>query len=109
MGKNYSNSELFTLANQIRKNTGCSKSEAYYKAKDKLENKSIFDIEAAFNGAKVRTKSGKRVKVICRTRGKILCYVYSNVGSYLDAQIKYNEDGTRWNPNYPSNEDLIIA
>ena len=38
-GKNYTNSELFTLANKIRRETGCTKSEAYQQAKTKLENK----------------------------------------------------------------------
>lgn len=106
--KNYSNSELFTVANKIRKETGCSRSEAYYKAKDLLENKSSFDLNAALHGAKVKTKSGKNVKVICKTHGKILCQVFSNVGSYMDQQIKYNENGTRYN-NYPSDEDLVMA
>ena len=107
--KNYSNSELFTIANKIRKETGCSRSEAYYKAKDFLENKSSFDLNAALHGAKVKTKSGKKVKVICKTRGKILCMVYSNVGPHLNAQVKYNEDGSRWTPNHPSDEDLVMA
>lgn len=106
--KNYSNSELFTVANKIRKETGCSRSEAYYKAKDLLENKPTFDLNAALRGAKVKTKSGKTVKVICKTRGKILCQVFSNAGSYMDQQIKYNENGSRYD-NYPSNEDLIMA
>lgn len=35
--KNYTNSELFTLANKIRRESGCSKSEAYHKAKAILE------------------------------------------------------------------------
>ena len=36
--RNYTNSELFTLANKIRRKSGCSKSEAYQKAKTQLEN-----------------------------------------------------------------------
>ena len=55
--RNYSNSELFTVANNIRKETGCSRSEAYYKAKDYLENKNTFNAEKALKGAKVMTKS----------------------------------------------------
>ena len=70
--------------------------------------KKNFNLEAAFKGVNVQTKSGKKVKVICKTRGKILCMVYSNVGSYMDQQIKYNENGSRYD-NYPSNEDLIMA
>lgn len=73
-----------------------------------MENKN-FNLESALKGANVQTKSGKKVKVICRTRGKILCMVYSNVGFYMNSQIKYNEDGTRWSPNTPSDEDLIMA
>ena len=71
--------------------------------------KKNFNLEAALKGANVQTKSGKKVKVICKTRGKILCMVYSNVGPYLDAQVKYNEDGSRWSPNHSSDEDLIMA
>ena len=105
--KSYSNSELFTVANKIRRETGCSKSEAYYKAKEQLENK-VFNVERALKGENVMTKSGKKVKVICFTRGKILCQVYSNVGFYYDTQVKYNIDGSRWSPNQPSDEDLIM-
>ena len=71
--------------------------------------KKNFNLESALKGANVQTKSGKKVKVICRTRGKILCMVYSNVGFYMNSQVKYNEDGTRWSPNTPSDEDLIMA
>lgn len=35
--KNYTNSELFTLANKIRRESGCTKAEAYHKAKNQLE------------------------------------------------------------------------
>jgi len=73
-----------------------------------MENKN-FNLESALKGANVQTKSGKKVKVICKTRGKILCMVYSNVGFYMNSQVKYNEDGTRWSPNTPSDEDLIMA
>ena len=107
--KSYSNSELFTVANKIRRETGCSKSEAYYKAKEQLENKNTFNVEKALKGAKVMTKSGKKVKVICTTRNKILCQVYSNVGFYYDAQVKYNLDGSRWASSCPSDEDLIMS
>ena len=107
--KSYSNNELFTVANKIRRETGCSKSEAYYKAKEQLENKNTFNIERALKGENVMTKSGKKVKVICFTRGKILCQVYSNVGFYLDKQVKYNIDGSRWSSKQPSDEDLIMC
>lgn len=39
--KNYTQSELFKLANQIRKSTGCSQKEAYHKAKNQLENPTV--------------------------------------------------------------------
>ena len=71
--------------------------------------KKNFNLEAVLKGANVQTKSGKKVKVICKTRGKILCQVYSNVGFYMDKQVKYNEDGSRWSPNHPSDEDLVMA
>ena len=106
--KSYSNSELFTVANKIRKETGCSKKEAFAKAKMKLENKNTFNVERALKGANVMTKSGKKVKVICITRNKILCQVYSNIGFYYNTQVKYNFDGSRWSPNQPSEEDLIM-
>lgn len=73
-----------------------------------MENKN-FNLESALKGANVQTKSGKKVKVICRTRGKILCMVYSNVGFYMNSQVKYNEDGTRWSSKTPSDEDLVMA
>ena len=68
-----------------------------------------FNLEAALNGANVQTKSGKKVKVICKTRGKIFCTVYSNVASYMNNQVKYNEDGSRWSKDNPSNEDLVMV
>lgn len=71
--------------------------------------KKNFNLEAALKGANVQTKSGKKVKVICKTRGKILCMVYSNVGPHLNSQVKYNEDGSRWSPNHSSDEDLVMA
>ena len=35
--KSYTKSELFTLANQIHRETKCTMSEAYHRAKNKLE------------------------------------------------------------------------
>ena len=109
--KSYTNSELFTFANKIRRESGCTKSEAYHKAKEQLEKKNdkTFDLAKALKGADVKTKSGKRAKVICETRGKILVQVYSNLGFYLDQQIKYNLDGSRWSPRNPDIEDLEMA
>ena len=70
--------------------------------------KKNFNLEAALKGANVQTKSGKKVKVICKTRGKILCTVYSNVGPHMDSQVKYNEDGSRWSSKSSSDEDLVM-
>ena len=55
--KTYTNSELFTLANQIRRSTGCSKSEAYYKAKTQLENPNkVHGTRSKCNGIKITDK-----------------------------------------------------
>lgn len=107
-------SELFTLANKIRKETGCSQSEAYHKAKAQLENpvedSKKFSLIKALNGGKVKTKSGKNAKVICKTNdGKLLVMVYSNCASYMDRQVKYCMNGSRWSPNHDDQEDLIMA
>lgn len=58
--KNYTNSELFTLANKIRRNTGCSKSEAYQQAKSQLEN------------PKKVSRNGASVKITEKTSARIL-------------------------------------
>ena len=66
--KNYSNSELFTVANKIRKETGCSKKEAFAKAKMELESK-------VAKKAEKKTSAGKRgmqVKITAKTKEKIL-------------------------------------
>ncbi len=42
--KKYTNSELFTLANKIRRETGCNQSEAYHKAKAQLENPKVMPV-----------------------------------------------------------------
>lgn len=55
--KNYTNSELFTLANQIRRETKCTKSEAYHQAKHKLE----------MRGTNKEKKSGRNAK-ICQVK-----------------------------------------
>ena len=72
-------------------------------------NQKNFNLEVALKGVSVKTKSGKKVKVICKTRGKIFCMVYSNAGSHMNSYVKYNEDGSRWSPNSPSDEDLVMA
>lgn len=109
------NSDLFKLANQIRKETGCSKSEAYYKAKDKLENHvnediKKFNLMRALNGSKIMTKSGKKAKIICSLPNhKLFVRIFSNISSINDTTTKYNIDGSRWSSNYPSDEDLIMG
>lgn len=74
-----------------------------------MTNKKSFNLVEALKGAKVKTKNGNNVKVICETRGKILCQVTSNAGYIYNRQVKYNTDGTRWSPKYPCNEDLVMA
>lgn len=70
---------------------------------------SNFNLQAALNGANVITKGGQKARVICQTRDKILVQVYSNICSYKNYQAKYNLDGSRWSPNNPSNDDLVMA
>lgn len=109
------NSDLFKLANQIRRETSCSKSEAYYKAKAKLENPvnedpKKFNLMRAFNGSKIMTKSGKKAKIICSLpNNKLFVRIFSNISSINDTTVKYNIDGSRWSSNYPSDEDLIMG
>ena len=69
---------------------------------------SVFNLQAALNGANVKTKGGQKARVICQTRDKILVQVYSNICSYKNYQAKYNLDGTRWSANNPSNDDLVM-
>lgn len=110
--KSYTQSELFTLANKIRKEKGVSQKEAYQMAKYQLEtpvDPKKFNLQKAMSGAEIRTRSGKRAKVICFTRGKILVQIYSNVGFYMNTQVKYNIDGSRWSSNHPDDEDLVMA
>lgn len=68
-----------------------------------------FNLQEALKRAPVQTKAGNKALVICQTRGKILVKVYSKLASYLDKEVKYNLDGTRWSPKNPSDEDLIMA
>ena len=64
--KNYTKSELFTLANKIRKETGCTQSEAYHKAKAQLETpkKSNRGRKVNYSGIRVTTtmKTDKQKK-----------------------------------------------
>lgn len=53
--KTYTNSELFTLANQIRRSTNCSKKEAFAKAKMQLEQPKM--------ETKTSSKRGKKVMI----------------------------------------------
>lgn len=104
------NSELFKLANKIRRETGCSKSEAYYKAKAELENPNKFNLMRALNGSKIMTRSGKKAKIICSLpNNKIFVRIFSNISSINDTTVKYNIDGSRWSPNSPNPEDLIMG
>jgi len=69
-----------------------------------------FNLTEAFNKGNVMTKSGKKVKVICKTNGnKLYCLVKSNISPMYDKYVKYNMDGSRWSSNQPNDEDLIMA
>lgn len=68
-----------------------------------------FNLEQAMKkGAKVVTRDGKKAKVVCVTRGKLLVTVFGKV-TYEDRQYKYNLDGTRYGTNFIHNLDLMIA
>lgn len=68
-----------------------------------------FDLTKAMQkGTKVVTRDGKRAKVICETRGKLLVVVYGKI-SYEDRQYKYNLDGSRFSSNLIHNLDLMIT
>ena len=69
-----------------------------------------FNLVKALNGSNVKTKSGKKVKIICQIGGnKLYCFVKSNISSMYDKYVKYNMDGSRWSPNNPCDEDLIMS
>lgn len=63
--------------------------------------------EAMKKGVQVVTRDGKKAKVICESRGKLLVQVFGKV-SYEDRQYKYNLDGTRYSANLIHNLDLMI-
>lgn len=72
-------------------------------------NYMAFDLAKAMKkGTKVVTRDGKRAKVICETRGKLLVVVYGKV-SCEDHQYKYNLDGSRFSSSLIHNLDLMIA
>lgn len=73
-----------------------------------MDNK--FNLMSALNGCNVMTKSGKKVKVICKTNyNKLYCLVKSNINPMYDVYVKYNIDGSRWSSNQPNDEDLVMA
>ena len=69
--KNYTKSELFTLANKIRKETKCTQSEAYYKAKAQLENPIPTTVKKVIT---IRTyrKKDNGVRITANTRNHIM-------------------------------------
>lgn len=68
-----------------------------------------FDLAKAMKkGTKVVTRDGKRARVICETRGKLLVEVLGKV-SWENRQYKYNMDGSLFSPNLIHNLDLMIA
>lgn len=73
-----------------------------------MENNN-FNLMRALNGANIKTRSGKKAKVICKVgNNKILVKVYSNISSMYDTTVKYNLDGSRWSPKHEDFEDLIM-
>lgn len=70
-----------------------------------------FNLVAALNGAKIKTRSGKNAKIVYNNAGnkKILVMIYSNISRVHDRTIKYNIDGSRWSPNYEDPEDLVMV
>ena len=64
--------------------------------------------EAMKKGTKVVTRDGKRARVICETRGKLLVVVYGKV-TWENRQYKYNLDGSRYSFNFIHNLDLMIT
>lgn len=67
-----------------------------------------FNLQEALKGKPVVTRDGKKAKVICETRGKILVHIKSNKASYMDMTIKMNLDGSRFS-NLIHNLDLMMA
>lgn len=67
-----------------------------------------FNLEDALNGKPVVTRDGKKVKVVCKTKDKILVHIYNKI-SYMDMNVKMNLDGSRFSPNLTHNLDLMMA
>ena len=63
--------------------------------------------DALSRAKKVMTKSGKKVTVICETRGELYCFVKGYTGSHYDSYVKYQMNGQRYK-NSESNEDLVM-
>ena len=63
--------------------------------------------EALSKTKKVMTKSGKKVTVICETRGELYCFVKGYTGPYYDSYVKYQMNGQRYK-NSESEEDLVM-
>lgn len=49
------------------------------------------------NSKNYTTRNGQKVRFVCETRGKMLVHVYSRLGSYMDADRKYNTNGMLYN------------
>ena len=65
--KTYTNSELFTLANSIRRSTNCSKEEAFAKAKAQLETPKAEKKVSASRG-----KKGSAIEVTANIKQKMM-------------------------------------
>lgn len=68
-----------------------------------------FNLTEALKGKPVVTRDGKKAKVVCETRGKILVYISNPRASYMDMTIKMNLDGSRFSKNLIHNLDLMMA
>lgn len=69
--KNYTKSELFTLANKIRKETGCNQSEAYHKAKAQLENPTPAPV-AKVKSTRTYRKKDNGVRITANTHKHVM-------------------------------------
>ena len=68
-----------------------------------------FDIAKAKNGAKIVTRDGNKVRIICfdaKIEEPIIALIESNKGEYLES---YNLNGFRHADKFPDDRDLMIS
>lgn len=75
-----------------------------------IENNSMkeFNLDEALNGAKVCTRDGRKITIICITRGKVYAKVHGSL-TYMDQSIKFNLDGSHYGPTVCDNLDLMMV